>query len=169
MKQHGLSSGRCNEMTVSYRWAEAVDYDILGEVMFDAIRNGSSPYNEAQRHAWLSAPKSGPEWHQHLAVQSVAVAETCDTIVGLMSLTQNGYLDFAFIRPAYQGTGIFRNLFAMIFELAVTQRHSKILVHASLMAQPAFYALGFEIVKKETLDLNGQELDRFEMQLLIVR
>jgi putative acetyltransferase len=169
MTLRGLSSGRYSEMTVNYRWADSADYDVIGEVMFDAIRNGSSLYNEAQRHAWLSAPKSGPEWHHHLAVQSVAVAETCETIVGLMSLTKDGYLDFAFIRPAYQDTGIFRKLFAMIFELAVSQRHSKILVHASLMAQPAFCALGFEILKKETLDLNGQELDRFEMQILIVR
>jgi len=169
MTQRGLSSGRCNEMTVSYRWADSADYDVIGEAMFDAIRNGPSLYNEAQRHAWLSAPQSGTEWHQHLAVQSVAVAETCDTIVGLMSITQHGYLDFAYIRPAFQGTGIFRKLFAMIFELAVTQKHSKILAHASLMAQPAFSAMGFEILKKETLDLNGQDLDRFEMQLFIVR
>lgn len=156
-------------MTVNYRWAGSTDYDVLGEVMFDAIRNGPSLYNEDQRHVWLAAPKSGPEWHEHLASQAIAVAETNNIIIGWMSLTQDGYLDFVFIRPAYQGTGIFRKLFAMIFELAVSQKHANILVHASLMAQPAFSAMGFEIVKKESVDLDGQRLDRYEMQLFIVQ
>ncbi len=169
MTQRGLSSGRCNEMTVNYRWADSSDYDVLGEVIFDAVRNGRSLYNEAQRRAWIDAPRSGPDWHQRLAEQSIALATHDVGIVGLMSLTQDGYLDFAYVRPAFQGTGIFRKLFAMIFELAVSQGHSKILVHASLMAQPAFSAMGFENLKMETIDLNGQGLDRFEMQLLIVR
>lgn len=156
-------------MTVNYRWADSADYDVLGEVIYDAVRNGPSLYDEAQRRAWVEAPRSGPLWQERLAEQSIALAEDGTTIIGLMSLTQDGYLDFAFIRPAFQGTGIFKILYAMIFELALSQGHSKILVHASLMAQPAFSAMGFEILKKETVDLNGMGLDRFEMQLLIVR
>ncbi|MFN0045875.1 MAG: GNAT family N-acetyltransferase [Sphingorhabdus sp.] len=154
-------------MTVNYRWADSADYDVLGEVIFDAVRNGPSLYNEAQRRAWVEEPRSGPEWHRHLVEQSIAIAENEATIVGLMSLKQDGYLDLAFIRPAFQGTGIFRILYAMIFKLALSQGHSKILVHASLMAQPAFSAMGFEIVKKETVDVDGQCLDRFEMQWLM--
>lgn len=154
-------------MAVKYRWADSADYDVLGEVIFDAVRNGPSLYNEAQRRAWVEEPRSGPEWHQRLAEQSIAIAENEATIVGLMSLKQDGYLDLAFIRPAFQGTGIFRILYAMIFKLALSQGHSKILVHASLMAQPAFSAMGFEVVKKETVDVDGQCLDRFEMQWLM--
>ena len=154
-------------MAVKYRWADSADYDVLGEVIFDAVRNGPSLYDEAQRRAWIEEPRSGPEWHKHLVEQSIAIAENEATIVGLMSLKQDGYLDFAFIRPAFQGTGIFRILYAMIFKLALSQGHSKILVHASLTAQPAFSAMGFEVVKKETVDVDGQCLDRFEMQWLM--
>jgi putative acetyltransferase len=154
-------------VTITYRWATDSDYDALGEVIFDAVRNGPSLYSEAQRSAWVDAPRSGPEWQQRMAAQSIAVAETDGNIAGLMSLTQDGYLDFAFIRPAYQGSGIFRQLYSMILELARQQKQPRILVHASLMAQPAFSAMGFEITKEESVEINGQYLDRFEMQFVI--
>ena len=156
-------------MTICYRWANASDYDVLGEVIFDAVRNGPSLYNEAQRSAWVGSPRSGPEWQQRVAAQSIAVAETGGIITGLMSLTDDGYLDFAFIRHAYRGSGMFRKLYSMIFELARQQNQPRILVHASLMAQPAFSAMGFEITKEESVQLNGQYLDRFEMQLVIAK
>jgi putative acetyltransferase len=154
-------------VTITYRWATDSDYDALGEVIFDAVRNGPSLYSEAQRSAWVDAPRSGPEWQQRMAAQSIAVAETDGNIAGLMSLTQDAYLDFAFIRPAYQGSGMFRQLYAMILELARDQKQPRILVHASLMAEPAFSAIGFEITKEETVEINGQYLDRFEMQFVI--
>lgn len=166
---HGPLWGRSSNVTISYRWATASDYDVLGEVIFDAVRNGPSLYNEAQRSAWVDAPRNGPEWQQRVAAQTIAVAESGGNITGLMSLTQDGYIDFAFIRPAYRGSGIFRKLYSMILELACQQKQPRILVHASLMAQPAFSAVGFEITKEETVQLNGQYLDRFEMQLVIAK
>jgi putative acetyltransferase len=167
--RHGRLSGRFSNVTIEYRWATETDYDVVGEVIFDAVRNGPSLYSEAQRNAWVEAPRSGPEWQQRVAAQSIAVADLGDNIAGLMSLRQDGYLDFAFIRPAYQGSGIFRKLYSMILELAHEQKQPRILVHASLMAQPAFSAMGFEINKEESVQLNGQYLDRFEMQLVIAQ
>ena len=165
----GLLWGRSSNVSICYRWATASDYDLLGEVIFDAVRNGPSLYNEAQRSAWVDAPRSGPEWHQRVAAQSIAVAESGGAIAGLMSLTDDGYLDFAFIRPAYRGTGMFRKLYSMILDLARERDQPRILVHASLMAQPAFSAMGFKVTKEESVHLNGQYLDRFEMQLVIAK
>jgi putative acetyltransferase len=156
-------------MNIQYRWATASDYDALGDVMFDAVRNGPSRYSEAHRAAWVEAPRQGAEWNEKLAKQSVAVAHIADEIIGLMSLASDGYLDFAYIRPAHQGTGVFRKLYAMILQLAEEQKQPRILVHASLMAQPAFSAMGFEIIKKETVALNGLDFERFEMQLLLAK
>jgi putative acetyltransferase len=165
--QRGQLWGRFNNVNINYRWASVSDYDVLGEVIFDAVRNGPSLYTEAQRRAWVEVPRNGAEWRQRVAAQSIALAETGGGIVGLMSLTKDGYLDFAFIRPAHQGTGIFRKLYSMIFELAREQKQSRILVHASLMAQPAFSAMGFAITKKESVQINEQYLDRFEMQIAL--
>lgn len=160
-------SGRFKAVTIHYRWALASDYKELGDVMFDAVRNGPSLYTEMQREAWVEAPRQGSEWDERLTGQSIAVAELESRIVGFMSLMPDGYLDFAYIRPDHQGTGVFRKLYDMLLDLAHEQKLSRIYVHASLRAQPAFSAHGFEIIKKETVTLNEQEFDRFEMQFLM--
>ena len=38
------------------RWATEADFDALAEVMFAAVREGESPYTEAQRQAWCLSP-----------------------------------------------------------------------------------------------------------------
>ncbi len=156
-------------MSIEYRWADNSDYAELGEVMYDAARNGRSLYTEKQRAAWVSSPRIGAEWDARLSTQDIAVATSGTLIVGFMSLAEQGYLDFAYLRPQHQGTGIFRSLFKMIYGLAVEQRQVRIWTHASLMAHPAFKAIGFEMLKAESIMLDDQEMDRFLMELKIVR
>src|SRR3989337_2811797 len=91
----------------SFRWAASSDYRALADVMFDAVRNGPSPYSDGQRQTWVPAPRSGPEWSDRLSQQDIIVAETGPRIVGFMSLAAGGYIDFAYIRPEAQHTGLF--------------------------------------------------------------
>jgi putative acetyltransferase len=152
---------------ISYRWANRSDYTELGSVMFDAVRNGRTLYTEDQRAAWVDSPRSGSDWNARLSEQNIAIAQSGDQTVGFMSLAINGYIDFAYIRPEYQQSGIFRCLYNMIFDLATSQGESRLWTHASLMAQPAFSAMGFDKLKKETVSLNNQVFDRFEMELMV--
>ena len=146
------------------RWASSADYDALGDVMYDAVRNGPSRYTEAQRAAWTPMPRKGAEWAERLAEQEIIVAETSARIIGFMSLAPDGYIDFAYIRPGAQGSGLFRNLFNSIQEKARQQNEPRLWVHASLMARPAFSAMGFQIIKPENVDLGGQTFKRFKME-----
>lgn len=148
----------------SIRFASQDEYDLLGEVMYDAVRHGPSDYTEEQRQAWVPEPRSGTEWHNRLRNQSVFVAVDVDTILGFMSLKDYCYIDLAYIRPAHQGSGLFRRLLNEITKLARRSNAPRIWVHASLMAQPAFGALGFRIVQEEVVELGGQSLHRYEME-----
>lgn len=154
-------------MDCTFRWAEASDHPQLADVMFDAVRNGASQYDEAQRTAWVPVPRAGKEWDERLAAQNIVLAEHDGHAVGFMSLTGEGYLDFAFIRPAAQGAGLFRQLMARIEQRAEAEGIGRLWVHASLNAQPAFAAAGFTIIKREEVALGGQSLARFEMQKLL--
>ncbi|MGJ8618016.1 MAG: GNAT family N-acetyltransferase [Sulfitobacter sp.] len=147
-----------------FRWATSQDYDVLGRVMFDAVHKGSSPYSDSQRRAWIAEPRSGDVWNERLANQDVLLAEMENEIVAFMSLAKNEYLDFAYILPAYRGHGLFRQLYERIEERAVELGHLRIWVHASLMAAPAFERMGFERLKRESVQLGVQRLDRFEME-----
>jgi len=147
-----------------FRWATAEDYVSLGRVLYDAVRNGPSNYTQQQRKVWAPAPREGKDWQARLDEQRIIVAEDEKQIIGFMSLVSEGYIDFAYIRPEVQRTGLFRQLYSKIENVAKEHGVSKLWTHASLMAQPAFGAMGFVILEKETVWLEEQPLDRFVME-----
>lgn len=146
------------------RLAGHSDFDALGEAMFDAVRNSRSPYTTEQRQAWVPEIRRGDEWSARLSAQKIFVAEQERDIVGFMSLAANGYIDFAYIRPQHQGTGLFRRLYEQLVKTASHMGETRLWVHASLMAQPAFAAMGFVTLRAESIELRGQMLQRFEME-----
>lgn len=154
-------------MQRTFRWANSNDHDALGEVLFDAVRNGQSLYSENQRQAWVPEPRRGQAWSDRLSEQDIIVAETAARIVGFMSLTVGGYIDFAHIRPEAQHTGLFRQMLERIQDLGRSKGHETLWVHASLTAQPAFTALGFKINKREEVVIGTERFERFEMQKLL--
>ena len=153
-------------MTTQFAIRRAVvdDYGAIAEVMFDAVRHGRSHYSEEQRQAWVPHRRSGSAWIERLNSQSIFAAEIYGLINGFMSLAENGYIDFAYIRPSAQGTGMFRGLYQAIEHLAMQTGEPRLWVHASLMAQPAFTAVGFRMIRKETVEISGHLLQRFEME-----
>ncbi|MEO1015147.1 MAG: GNAT family N-acetyltransferase [Pseudomonadota bacterium] len=148
---------------ISYRWALLRDFTELGDVMFDAVRHGDSPYTEHQRRAWVPHPRKGADWAARLQGQRIRLAETDGRIIGFMSLRPDGYVDFAYIRPSARGRGVFRTLYDALE--AEARRHPLRLLttHASLMAAPAFAAMGFQVTQEETVPLGGARLRRFAM------
>jgi putative acetyltransferase len=148
-------------------WATPADYDDLADIMFDAVRNGSSKYTDAQRAAWVPVRRGGEAWETRLAPQAIAVARNETRATGFMSLAAQGYIDFAYIRPEAQGTGLFRRLFDMIEEHALAQNEPRLWTHASLMAQPAFAAVGFAVVEHELVWIGGQGFERARMEKLL--
>jgi putative acetyltransferase len=148
-----------------FRWASADDYELLADIMFDAVRNGASGYGEEQRAAWVPAPRTGPEWTARLATQEIVLAEDGGRAVGFVSLAQGGYVDFAYIRPEAQHSGLFRELMARIIERAIERGHASLWTHASIMAEPAFERLGFTVRRREQVAIGDQKFDRSEMEL----
>lgn len=146
------------------RQAEPSDYAELGQVMFDAVHGGQSPYSAAQQQAWVPFPRSGPDWDTRLAAQHVVLSQGAQEIEGFMSLGLKGYIDLAFIRHAYRGQGVFGKLFNAIQSHAKNTDCPGLWVHASLAARPAFAAHGFEVIMEETVRMGSESLDRFEMK-----
>jgi putative acetyltransferase len=145
-------------------WATPTDFDDLGDIVFDAVRNGPSKYSEAQRAAWVPERRHGEEWAARLKGQVIAIARDEARAVGFMSLAPDGYIDFAFIRPEAQGCGLFRRLFAMIEDKARSQKEPRLWTHASLMAEPAFAAVGFVVVERQLVQIGDESLERAMME-----
>lgn len=148
-------------------WAIPTEYDSLADIVFDAVRNGPSKYTEAQRAAWVPERRGGEEWAARLEGQVIAIARDETRFVGFMSLAPDGYIDFAFIRPEAQGTGLFRQLFDMIEDKARSQKEPRLWTHASLMAEPAFAAVGFVVVERQLVPIGGECLERAMMEKIL--
>ena len=149
-------------------WATPADHAELADVIFDAVRNGPSLYTEAQRAAWVPERRSGPEWDARLAGKDIIVARDGNRIVGFMSIETGGYIDFAFIRPEAQGTGLFRAMFGMVEAHARANAEPRLWVHASLMAQPAFAAVGFSVTEYQVVQIGDQDFKRAMMEKPLV-
>jgi putative acetyltransferase len=149
---------------VTLRRGNNADHELLGQLMFDAVRTGPSPYSEAQRAVWVSAPRKGEDWSARLAAQSIFIAESEGHALGFMTLAADGYLDFAYILPKARGLGIFRKLYECVETDARRSGEHRIWVHASLMARPAFKTVGFNEIERETVHIDDIALDRFLME-----
>jgi putative acetyltransferase len=148
------------------RAADGSEDAALAQLMYEAIHQGRSLYSAAERQAWMPAPHSGPDWAARLEAQAVMVAHEGAGPLGFMSL-KGDYIDLAFVAPAAQGKGLFRRLFAPLEEVAREVGIERLTTHASLMAQPAFRAMGFHVIRHERIAQRGQRLARAEMEKLL--
>ncbi len=146
------------------RRGQSADHDMLGEVLYDAVRNGPGLYTPEQRAAWVPEPRCGADWHTRLDSQVLFVAERVGEIVGFMSLEAPDYVDFAFIRPSWQGKGVFRALHDAVEQEARCTGQTRLHVHASMMARPAFTAMGYTVIEREDVFIRGVGLRRFAME-----
>ena len=151
---------------IRLRHPQGRDDAALGQLMFEAIHQGASSYTVAERMAWLAVPNSGPDWSARLAAQRVFVAEEDDRLVGVLTL-QESYIDLAYVAPDQQGKGVLRQLYAVLERDALGLGHRRLWTHASLMAQPAFLALGFHVTQHEEVARKGQVLRRAEMEKVL--
>ena len=154
--------------TYTLTWATPTDTAELADVMFDAVRNGRSKYTQAQRAAWVPELRSGAEWEARLAAKDIIIGRDATRILGFMSIEGGGYIDFAFIRPEAQGSGLFRRLFDMVQERARANAEPRLWVHASLMAQPAFAAVGFSVVEHQIVQIGDSDFKRALMEKPLV-
>ena len=159
-----ISYSREMKNDVSIRRGGTADHQRLGEIMYLAVRTGQSPYSETQRSAWVGAPRHGEDWSERLSAQVIFIAEADRAALGFMTLAGEGYLDFAYILPEARGLGVFRQLYGCVEAQARQTGEPRIWVHASLMAEPAFTAMGFNVIERETVHIDDIALDRFLME-----
>ncbi|MEM9576387.1 MAG: GNAT family N-acetyltransferase [Pseudomonadota bacterium] len=149
---------------MQFRKGVASDAPALAQVFYKAVREGPSPYSDAQRAAWMPHPLDPVAFADRLADKQVMLCEDRGEAIGFMTLEPGGYIDLASILPPYRGRGVFRTLYVEIEALARQENEARLWVHASLMAQPAFQAMGFLVMHHETVARAGQQLARAEME-----
>ena len=140
--------------------AQRSDAPALAHVMFDAIRQGATLYSVPQRRAWIPKVKDSKDFARIFVNHHVWVARSIQGPQGFIAVRRDSYINLVFILPHARGRGMFRRLMAK----AETVFPGTMTVHASLQAEPAFAALGFEVQERERIPRNGQILRRCFMR-----
>lgn len=150
----------------SYRPGDA---EGLAGIFFDAVRIGArGHYSDAERAAWAPDQKPGTNWPGRLANADTVVAEQGGQLLGFMSMQSGGYLDLAFVRPEAFGQGIGFALYAMLEGRARARGVANLTTEASLVAEPFFLRQGWQVIRRQNVDIRGVLLKNALMEKRLV-
>jgi putative acetyltransferase len=146
----------------SFDPVEAAD---LGIIFFNAVREGAAGfYNAEQRRAWASRIPSGPDWASRLAAQQTVVARNAGVPIGFMTLANDGYIDLAFVDPAYQRRGVGSLLYAQIEALARKAQMERLYAEASYLVRGLFEQKGWTVLHEQQIERGDVRLTNFVME-----
>jgi putative acetyltransferase len=157
-------------MTDVIRMARCGDLSALALLIHDAIHNGAAgAYDEPQRRAWSPAPRSRSDMAARLAGQTVLVAEDDDGLAGVFTLTHEGLLDLAFVRPDRKGDGLAGRLHDALIEAAGAAGLNTLTVEASHLMRRFLAKRGWAFIETQTVTPNGVAMENHRMVLHLAR
>ena len=160
-------------MNVSVRPFQPADGPELLDIYFDAVRNGTHRhYSAEQAAAW--APDLPPldsdetrAWTRRIAATTCFVATSGPDPVGFMSLTNDGHIDLAFVRPRWMGGDVAAHLYDHLLERARATGLTRLSCDASHLFRRFLKRRGWQGDQPEHIQRQGVTLTRWPMFLNI--
>jgi putative acetyltransferase len=147
------------------RSAQASDFSHIARIFHAAIHETArSHYTEEQLEAWSPEARSPDHWHRRTSKLTVLVALQDDGVAGFVGLSTSGHIDLLFVRPDLVRQGIGRALLSEAERLLVAGGAPTAWADVSLAAQPFFLAMGYRVVREQTVFCRCVELRNFRMQ-----
>lgn len=152
-------------MTLIIRDYQPADAVALTDIFYQTIHEVAiSHYTEAQVNAWAPLPIDYAHWRERLDGRPPFVAEIDGRIVGFITLTETGYIDWTFTHKDFQGQGIASALYCHLEHAAQALRLPLLTVSASLLAKPFFEKQGFVVLSENRVERRGELLTNFSME-----
>lgn len=153
-------------MSIKVREFQAEDADALAKMVHAAVHEGAaSAYDETQRAAWSPAPRSAEAMRERIRGQFVLLAEDEAGLAGVFTLTDEGCIDLAFVRPDQMGQGTATRLHTEILKAAGRKGLSQLTVEASHLARRFFSKHGWQVIETQTVYAQGVALENHKMVL----
>lgn len=142
------------------------DFTAIAHVFFESVRNGAGAhYTEEQRAAWAPDVSDANTWRANLEGQVFWVAERNGRLHGFMSLTPDGYLDFAYVLPEAMGKGVAGRLYETVIRFAKEHGLVCLTCDASRFAESFFKKRGWQVASREIVERRGIGLERCRMTI----
>ena len=128
--------------------------DAMGtwDVFYAAVRIGAAGhYTEQELIDWAASDQMpdgwGPWLDKHVTYVGISdstVGQSDIAITGFFMLERDGYLNMAFVLPAYRRSGLAQQIYSAILTEAQALRMPHLTVWASRLAMPFFRRLGWQ-------------------------
>ena len=154
-----------NSINIEIGPMEPREASALGTIYFRAIHSGAAAlYSVEQCRAWAQAAPNGSDWNRRLLSQRTLVARIGCSLVGFMTLDNDGYIDLAFVDPVSQRQGIGQKLYERIEAMAREDGLARLQAQASLLAKGLFERNGWNVIKEQQVTKLDVPLTNFVMQ-----
>lgn len=147
------------------RDAVAGDYAALGQIFYDAVHIGAAEhYSVVERAAWMPEVPTADGLRTRMEGTLVFVADRDEIIEGFMSLTTDGVVDMAYVRPDLRGRGVAFALYRVIEDAAKTRGLDRLKTFASHLAKPFFLRQGWHVMRPNRIERRGVSLHNWVME-----
>lgn len=128
------------------------------------LKVNSKDYSREQITEWANFNNDISHWEKRLSSTHTYVFED-EIIKGFANLTEIGYLDLLFVHYLHQREGVGGKLMERIIQKAQELKLEQITSKVSFTAKPLFEKFGFIIESDNTVNINGVDINNFNMLL----
>lgn len=131
-----------------------------------AVHRGAAAfYSPEERAAWAPPGPAPDDWEARLLAGHCRVAEDAQgTLVGFMTLGNDGYLDFAYVAPDWMGKGIAGALYDVIEGVARDRAMPVLSTEASHLAKRFFSRFGWITIARQSVIRQSVAITNFRME-----
>lgn len=148
------------------RLAHCGDMTGLAALVHHAVHEGASgAYTPEQQAAWSPAPRSAAAMAERLSGQWIIMAEDASGPAGFFTLSPEGEIDFAYVRPDRKGDGLAAALYEPVLAEARAAGYTTLTVQASHLARRFFEKRGWRVESTQTVWPNGVAMENHRMVL----
>ena len=143
-----------------------VNARLLGRLIYASVHDGTATvYSADERRAWMPTVPDGLSWRLRLHQNHGWVAFTGQQPCGLITMTQAGHVDLAYVAPDAHRTGVGTRLLAHAVTEARQMKCTTMTTDASLVAVAFFERHGWRTVRLQRVRRRGVILRNVRMTL----
>jgi putative acetyltransferase len=137
----------------------------LWTIHFHTIRNiNARDDSPEQVEAWAPNSYDKEACEKRMNGLSPFVAQSNNKIVGYTDLQLSGLIDHFFCHHEYQRKGVGRTLMTHVLSVGKERAIKRYYSEVSITARPFYEYFGFNICKKQEVEIKGQNLTNFVME-----
>jgi putative acetyltransferase len=135
------------------------------ELFRDTVRRVNiRDYSQLQVDAWAPLEIDAEAWSERFNEKLAYVAMAQGTLAGFADMSIAGHLDRLYVSADHQRQGIATILVGKLIQDASNRACSRITTESSITARPFFESMGFEVMRKQSVECQGVALTNFRMQ-----